>query len=109
MTYGVDLRERVVSFVLSGGSKQAASRVFSVSMWCVHDWCSRGDLRPKVHGRRSRKLDWEALRAHVRDNKDSLLKERAAHFGVHIHAIWYALKEMKLTHKKNTSVSSAKP
>lgn len=109
MTYGIDLRRRVVSFVSEGGSKSEASRVFTVSMWCVHDWCSRPDLRPKAHGRRSGKLDWEALRAHVRDNNDALLKERAAHFGVHINAIWYALREMKLTHKKNTSVSTKRP
>jgi hypothetical protein len=31
------------------------------------------------------------------------LKERAAHFGVHINAIWVALKKLKVT-KKNDAI-----
>jgi hypothetical protein len=40
-------------------------------------------------------LDKAALAAHVRDFPDALLKERAAHFGVHINAIWVALKSKR--------------
>jgi len=40
----------------------------------------------------------------VQKNPDSLLRERAKRFGVSINAIWYALKQMKLSVKKNPSV-----
>jgi hypothetical protein len=49
---------------------------------------------------RQRKLDKEALRAHVRDNPDAILRERAAHFGVRVSSMGWALQRMKLTRKK---------
>jgi hypothetical protein len=60
MTYSIDLRRRVVAFVTDGRSKSEASRRFSVS----------------------RKLDEQALIAHVKANPLMLAKDRAAHFGV---------------------------
>ena len=68
----------------------AASRIYQVSIWCVYDWCKRDQLEAKPQNSRSRKLDWEALRHHIREHPDALLRERAQHFGVNINAIWYA-------------------
>ena len=104
MTYSTDLRKRVVTFVNEGGSKAGASRRFEVSLWCVNDWCKRDDLSPKPHPLRHRKIDKEALRRHVQEYPDALLRERAQHFGVHINAIWYSMRKMKLTHKKNDAL-----
>ena len=105
MTYSLDLRKRVVNFVKNGGSKTEASRIYEVSLWCVYDWCKRKELEPKKSSqRRKRKLDWEALRLHVKEYPDALLRERAEHFGVQINAIWYACHQMQLTRKKNTTL-----
>ena len=100
MSYSVDLRSRVVAFVRNGGSKAEASRRFEVSIWCVTDWLKRKDLTPITPSRRKGKLDWDAVKKHVETYPDMILKERAKHFKVHINAIWYALKKMKITHKK---------
>jgi transposase len=101
MTYSVDFRKKVVAYVRNGGGQAEAARHFDISLWCVRDWLTRKDLQPRQKGvPRQRKLNKEALRAHVRDYPDALLRERAAHFGVHINAIDVALKAMKLTHKK---------
>jgi len=109
MTYSLDLRQRVVDFVKNGGSKAEASRAYKISEWCVYDWCQRTELKPqKPPQRRKRKLDWEALRIHVQEYPDALLRERAEHFGVKINAIWYACQQMKLTRKKNTTLQTAK-
>ena len=70
-----------------GGSKAEASRRYEVSLWCVNDWCKRGDLTPKIVKRRKRKLDWEALERHTQEFPDALLRERAQHFGVRESAI----------------------
>ena len=56
-----------------------------------------------------RKLDWEALRVHVHAYPDALLRERAQHLRVHIHAIWYAMGCMNLIYKKNTQIRGKKP
>lgn len=107
MTYSLDLRRRVVNYVEDGGSKAAALRIYRVSIWCVYDWCKRKKLEAQPQLRRSR-LDWEALRHHVREHPDALLRERAQHFGVKINAIWYACRQMKLTTKKNSTLHSEK-
>ena len=105
MTHSIDIRRRVVAFVKNGGSKAEAARRYEVSPSCVYNWLSRHDLKPKVHGRRNRKLDWEQLRLHVGAYPEALLRERAAHFGVRISSIEYAMKQMRISHKKNTSLS----
>ena len=104
MAYSIDLRKRVVEFVEEGGSKAEAARRFRVSVWCVKNWCGRADLAPKRHGPRQRKLDRLALRQHVAQYPEATLKERAQHFDVQIHAIWYALRQLNVTHKKNSAV-----
>ncbi len=101
MTCSVDFREKVVAFVRNGGGQRKAARRFDISLWCVRDWLARQDLQPRQQGvPRQRKLDKEALQAHVRDYPDALIRERAVHFGVYPSAIGVALKSMKLTRKK---------
>jgi putative transposase len=101
MTYSLDLRERVVAFVKEGGSKFEAERRFNVKRQTIYNWLSRPDLVPKSYKRtRTRKLDWAGLKRHVELHPDKLLRERAAEFGVRTNAIWYALRQMQLTHKK---------
>lgn len=102
MSYSVDLRERAVSFVRCGGSRAQASALFQVGRTTLYRWLKAPDLHPKPALERRRKLDKAALAAHVRDFPDALLKERAAHFGVHINAIWVALKRLKVTKKNDT-------
>ena len=104
MTYSVDLRKRVVDFVVAGGSKAEATRRYEVSLWCVNDWCRRKKLTPAAQLGRKRKLDWKALVQHIQENPDALLRERAEYFGVHTSAIGYAQKQMKLTRKKNSEI-----
>ena len=53
----------------------------------------------KVKSRR-RKLDWEELEKDVKENPESKLSDRAKKFGVNPTAIFYALKRIKITKKK---------
>ena len=102
MTYSLDLRSRAVKYVEDGGQKTEACRLFNIDRKTLYNWLNADDLQPKPHGPRRRKLDKEALRQHVRDYPDALLRERAAHFGVHINAIWVALKQMNVVKKNDT-------
>jgi len=104
MSYSVDLRERVIDFVRSGGSQSEASRLFKVTRRSIYNWLQREDLAPTPHKERRRKLDKTALAAHVRDYPDALLRERAAHFGVSVPSVWAALRRVKIT-KKNDALS----
>lgn len=53
--YSLDLRKRIVAYVLAGHSARAAARVFGVSpstsVRLVAEHCSCGDVAPKRQGR----------------------------------------------------------
>lgn len=102
MTYSLDLRERAVGYVRSGGRQQEASRLFGVSTRTLYTWLRSDDLRPKACGPRRRKIDKDALRAHVRDYPDALLRERSAVFGVSEVAIFKALRQLGIVKKNDT-------
>ena len=103
MTYSLDLRERAVSYVRSGGSQAEASQIFGITPRTLYGWLRREDLSPKRCGPRRRKLDKAALAAHVRAHPDALLRERAVVFGVSPVAIFKALRQMQMT-KKNDAL-----
>jgi putative transposase len=99
MTYSVDLRERVLSYIKEGGSHAVAARLFKVTPRTIYNWHQRKNLEPKKHGFRRRKLDKELLAKHVRDYPDALLRERAAYFGVRVNAIWVAKHALGIVKK----------
>jgi transposase len=103
MSYSVDLRKRVLGYISQGHTKYEASEVFGVGRATIYRWLSAEDLSPRPAKTRHRKLDKAALAAHVREHSDMILRERAAYFGVHTNAIWYALQRMKIS-KKNDAV-----
>jgi transposase len=101
-----DLRKRVIDFVRGGGSKTEAARRFQVSRASVYNWTRVPDglayQRPGPKG--PRRLDWEALRTHVKQGPDRTHKERAQHFGVSRHCIWQAWQQMELSRKKKSRI-----
>jgi transposase len=105
-----DLRKRVIDFVRGGGSKTEAARRFQVGRASVYRWVNAVEglrySRPGPHG--PRRLEWEALRRQVQEQSDMTPKERAYHFGVSRHCIWYALQKMGLSRKKNDRLPRAR-
>lgn len=100
MAYGTDYRRRVIAFVKEGGSKRDAARLFKVSRETIYQWLTRGDdLASRPAKTRRRKIDKEALRHHVREYPDALLRERAVVFKVTPEAVFFALKSMKFVKK----------
>ncbi len=66
----------------------------------IYPWLSRTELRATFVKRPKRKLDWKALEKDVKENPSARLIDRDKKFGVRLSAIYYALKEMKITRKK---------
>jgi transposase len=109
MTYSVDLRERVVTFVKQGRSKSEAARRFKVSRWCVYNWLERETLEPEKQGCPGPwKLNPEALEAHVEAYPDAYQHERGAALGVSRHVVLYGLKRLGIRRKKNAAVPREK-
>lgn len=103
MRCSIDLRKRVIAFVQGGGSKVEAARRFQVGRASVYRWLASSEglryQRPGPTG--PRRLDWAALRVHVEQQPEATPKERARHFGVSRHCIWYGLKRRGISWKKN--------
>ena len=102
MAYSTDLRKRVLEFINNGGSKVAAERRFGISRRTIYNYLEAEDpfARKKPGPKGPRSIDYEALRQHVADFPDQTLAERARHFGVSPHGIFYALSKLHITRKK---------
>lgn len=105
MIYSVDLRERVIAFIESGGKKLEASRRFNVCRPTIDKWLllkkEKGSLEsPPLPPRAWRKLNAETLVAYVEAHPDKKLDDYAKHFQISPSGIWRALKRLKITRKK---------
>ena len=109
MRYSIDLRRRVIAYVAAGGSKTEAAKKYDVSRGSVHNWTRDGDglsyEKPGPKG--TRKIDRDALAAHVEAHNDATQKELACHFGVSRHCIWYNLQQLRISRKKNDPLCGA--
>lgn len=106
MSHSQDLRARVVAYVRSGGSKAEAARIFSVGRSQVYAWLKLGDnLSAKKPGpKKPHKLHLDALQKAIEEKPDSHLQELATQFGVVKSTVFYGLKRLSITHKKNLAI-----
>ena len=110
--YSKDLRECVVQNILDGMSRKEAARIFKIGSDTVTRWLrwhrQKGDLSTPARGRyKSKKLSDSDLILFVESNEDSTLEEISEHFSMSSHAIWYRLKRLNITRKKNHSIRRA--
>lgn len=94
----------MIKFVKEGGTRQQASKQFSVSLRTVYNWLERPEAQ-KCGPKQPHKIDMHALQENIKTHPDAYLSERAEHFNVTPHAIFYALKRLGVT-KKNVDVQT---
>ena len=111
MSYSLDLRKRVVTFVRSGegGPSQAAS-LFKVGLSTLKRWLKRGDnLKADKPGPRdAHKSDRKRLCEVVEAKPDLYLDEYAEIIGSKRSTVAYNLKVLKISRKKNHVVRRKK-
>jgi putative transposase len=102
--YSLDLRERVFKFLEKNNDKNEASNLFGVSPRTIQRWVERkkktGSFKPLQKKIAYRKIDYDLLSKYVEDNPDKFLFEIAEKFSVTLQAVFYALKNLKITRKK---------
>ena len=103
MTYSLDLRKRVITYIEEGKSKASASRKFNISPDTIHRWwINREDISPKrKRVSKSHKLDRNHLVRLIEANPDMMLKELSSELNMSIHAVWHTLKVLGYSRKKN--------
>lgn len=103
MSYSLDLRERVISYIGEGGKKSTASKLFKISRSTIDEWLLRkkvrGHLNPDEYYRPG-KIDSKKLINYVKIHSDVLQKECAKKFNVTQTGISKAFKRLKITQKK---------
>lgn len=101
--YSEDLREKVISHIMSGCSKREAARVFNIGEATVYNWLrlhKAGSLKPKKRTDYPRKIDEKKLREYVEQNPDHTLKQIAQALGLKFQNVGKWLKRLKITRKK---------
>ena len=104
MTYSLDLRERVVSYINDGGGAHKAASVFNISIRTIHYWMKKKDLSPKPSLLRQRKINKADLKRHVEEYPSLLLRERAVIFNVHISSLGKSLRKMNIVKKTKGAI-----
>jgi putative transposase len=104
MSYSLDLRERVITFIEQGGSKVDAAVLFGVARPTIYKWLRKkadtGSLKDAPLKRKWKKINPVELEAYVKENPDLTLADYAKHFGASSPSVCAALKKLKITHKK---------
>jgi transposase len=107
MTYSVDFREAVLAYKQKDHTLKQVCETFSISQQTYCNWLSQkqktGNLKPKKHGPRKRKIDPQQLRQYINNHPDAYLKELAQHFNTKTSSMHVALVKLKITRKKNHS------
>jgi transposase len=101
MTYSIDFRRKVleVKALEKLTCAEVAAR-FNIGIMSVVRWGKKIDPQ-KTRNKPATKIDREALRKDVEMYPDAYQHERAARFKVSRFGIYYALKRLGITYKKN--------
>ena len=108
MAYSLDFRKQV--FKIKRQEKltfQQTSERFDIPARTLFRWQNR--LEPKAkRNKPSTKVDMEILKKDVAQNPDHYQYERARKFGVGQSTIFYALKRLGISNKKNAVSSQSR-
>lgn len=101
--YSEDLREKVISRIMSGCSKREAAKVFNIGEATVYNWLKlhkEGSLKPKKRTDYPRKVDEQKLRDYVELNPDHTLTQIGSALNLKFQTVGKWLKRLKITRKK---------
>ena len=104
MAYSADFKRRAVEYKQKGHTFKQLKEVFGIHHSTYYQWVKElenGFEKQKTPRQRSRKIDKEKLRQIVEENPDLYLRELAELFDCSLQAIFYCLKKLKITLKKN--------
>ena len=108
MTYSLDMRKKILKIRHEEGLSMAlVAKRFGVGVASVMRWSKNIQCIKKR--KRSSKIDREALKKDVETHPDAYQSERAQRLGVSEYCVWYALKRLGVTYKKNPKASKGNP
>lgn len=113
MAYDIKFREKVLNYIAKGHTMEEAHEVFEVGTTTIREWKKlkreTGTLAKRPLDRKPTKICSEKLKAYIAENPDSYLRETAEIFNCTEQAIFYALKRLRITRKKNRMLCGKLP
>ncbi|WP_374698532.1 IS630 transposase-related protein [Wolbachia endosymbiont (group B) of Limnophora tigrina] len=107
----MDLREKAVSMIGKGKTKVEVAELLEIGIATLYRWLKKKaageSLKPSKNGSFIRKIDPKILADYVKKHPDHTLAEMKQNLGFGISAIWYRLKQLKITLKKSHILSRA--
>lgn len=102
MSYSLDFRKRVMKIKEEKNlTFEKTSKRFGVGIRSLFRW--QKEIEPKLtRNKPATKVDMEGLKNDVKKNPDAYLSERAERFGVSVTGVFYALRRLHITYKKNS-------
>ena len=105
MSYDKKFREKVLNYIGKGHTIKEAHEVFEIGTTTIKEWKKlkkeTGKLENRPLNRTNRKICPDRLIAYIAEHPDSYMSEIAEVFNCTQPAIFYALKRLKITRKKN--------
>ena len=103
MTYSLDFRQKILLIKKEEKlSLDEAAKRFKVGRASIFRWTKQ--LQPKLtRNKPATKIKMKGLETDVEKFPDAYLSERAKRLGVSISCVWYALKRLSITYKKNAT------
>jgi len=105
MAYDRKYREKVLNYIAKGHTIQEAHEVFEVGTTTIKEWKKlqreTGKLEKRELNRKPTKICHDRLEAYITEHPDSYLRELAAEFNCANSTMFYALRRLKMTRKKN--------
>ncbi len=112
MSYSEDFRKRTIEYREEGHTLEETSNTFKVSITTIRKWENQlreeGNLKVKIPKRPFKKIDPDELKKYIEEHPDAYLREIAKEFDCSINAVSKALKRLKITRKKNFTLSRTK-
>ena len=102
MSYPIEFRKKVLEIREKKKlSIEKTAVMFEIGKATIQRWLKK--IEPcKTRNKPATKIDMEALKQDVIDYPDAYQRERAQRLGVSKTCIFYALKRLKVSYKKNT-------
>jgi len=103
MSYSIDYRQRVFEIKEREGlTFEETMKRFGVGIATLFRWQKRMEPREK-RNKPATKIDMERLKKDVKKRADAYLMERAERFQVSVSGMYYALKRLGISYKKNSA------
>lgn len=108
MTYGLSFRHKVFKIKASEGlTYEETAKRFGIGKTTLVRWHQR--LTPLMNRNKpATKVDMNILKQDIKDYPDAYQHERAERLQVSQAGIWYALKRLGVTYKKNSTASQSR-